>query len=127
MQGVVITLTGSVVSESSDVFELCTEVSCEGKMSDDVKSKLEEEIGEIKEAVSDATKAFYDAKKALNITGISIDMNDEHAFCLSVCAFGRLTMDFAQALVDDKAGTKECQKECKGYKFFEDRRVLVIE
>jgi hypothetical protein len=95
-----------IVTESSDVFELCTEVSCEGKMSDDVKSKLEEEIGEIKEAVSDATKAFYDAKKALNITGISIDMNDEHAFCLSVCAFGRITCDYAEELIGDKTGTK---------------------
>merc|ERR1719386_618499 len=79
--------------------------------------ELETNIKEIKDAIVAATKAFQDAKKELGITGISLDMNDEHAFCLSVCAFGRLTMDFAQALVDDKAGTKPIPSPYEGRGF----------
>merc|ERR1719261_1178445 len=44
-------------------------------------------------------------------------MNDEHAFCLSVCAFGRLTIEFAQSLVDDKTGTKPFPSPYEGRGF----------
>merc|ERR1719230_2217272 len=77
-----------VVNESKDVFQICAEIAGMGSMKD--------------------------AKKELGINGISLDMNDEHAFCLSVCAFGRLTMDFAQTLVDDKTGTKPIPSPYEG-------------
>merc|ERR1719460_1273674 len=75
-------------------------------MTDANKTELETNVQEIKASIAEATQAFQNAKKELNITGISVDMNDEHAFCLSVCAFGRLTMDLAQDFIDDKTGTK---------------------
>merc|ERR1719313_718964 len=103
-----------VVQESKDVFQICAEIAGRGAMSDAHKTELEANIKEIKDAIVAATKAFQDAKKELGITGISLDMNDEHAFCLSVCAFGRLTMDFGQALVDDKAGTKPIPSPYEG-------------
>merc|ERR1719217_1284222 len=103
-----------VVKESKDVFQICAEIAAKGSMADAHKTELEANIKEIKDAIVAATKAFQDAKKELGITGISLDMNDEHAFCLSVCAFGRLTMDFAQALVDDKTGTKPIPSPYEG-------------
>merc|ERR1719456_1897536 len=75
-------------------------------MADAHKTELEANMKEIKDAIAAATKAFQDAKKELGIPGISLDMNDEHAFCLSICAFGRLTTDFAESLLNDKKGIK---------------------
>jgi hypothetical protein len=95
-----------VVAESRDVFACCVAIAAEGKMTDAEKTELEEQIKDITDAVSAATKAFHDGKKELGLEGISFDMNDEHAFCLSVCAFGRITVDFANELIDDKTGTK---------------------
>jgi len=95
-----------VVAEARDVFACCVDIAAEGKMSDEDKTTLESQIVDVREAVVAATKAFHDGKKALNIEGISMDMNDEHAFCLSVCAFGRITVDFANELLNDKNGTK---------------------
>merc|ERR1719456_769214 len=83
-------------------------------MADAHKTELEANMKEIKDAITAATKLFQDTKKELGIPGISLDMNDEHAFCLSVCAFGRLTMDFAQSLVDDKTGTKPIPSPYEG-------------
>merc|ERR1719409_1853753 len=103
-----------VVAESKDVFQICAEIAGKGSMADAHKTELEANMKEIKDAITAATKAFQDAKKELGIPGISLDMNDEHAFCLSVCAFGRLTVDFAQALVDDKTGTKPIPSPYEG-------------
>merc|ERR1719238_1884617 len=95
-----------IVQESKDVFQICAEIAGKGSMADAHKTELEANMKEIKDAITAATKAFKDAKKELGITGISIDMNDEHAFCLSVCAFGRLTVSFAKCLIDDHTGSK---------------------
>jgi hypothetical protein len=106
-----------VVQESKDVFQICAVIAGSGSMADAHKTELETNIKEIKDAIAAATKAFKDAKKELGIPGISLDMNDEHAFCLSVCAFGRLTIDFAQTLVDDKNGTKPIPSPYEGRGF----------
>merc|ERR1719261_31288 len=103
-----------VVAESKDVFQICAEIAGQGSMTEANKTELETNIKEIKDAIAAATKAFQDAKKELGITGISLDMNDEHAFCLSVCAFGRLTCSFAQALVDDKTGANPLPSPYEG-------------
>merc|ERR1719272_2931805 len=95
-----------VVAESRDVFACCVDIAAEGKMSDADKTELEAQIEDIKDAVKAATVAFHAGKKELKIEGISMDMTDEHAFCLSVCAFGRITVDFANELINDKNGTK---------------------
>ena len=80
-----------VVKESKDVFYICAVIAGQGSMTDANKTELETNIKEIKDAIVAATKAFQDAKKELGITGISLDMNDEHAFCLSVC-LGKLAI-----------------------------------
>merc|ERR1719313_1789960 len=103
-----------VVQESKDVFQICAFIAGKGSMTDAHKTELESNIKEIQDAITAATKAFQAAKKELGITGISLDMNDEHAFCLSVCAFGRLTIEFAQTLVDDKTGTKPFDSPYEG-------------
>jgi hypothetical protein len=106
----------SIVAESRDVFLICTEITCEGKMSDAQKTELEGQLQDIKDAVEAATKAFYAAKGDLGLTAVTLDMADEHAFCLSVCAFGRITCDYAQLLIDDKTGTNKIAPldECTG-------------
>merc|ERR1719217_1695880 len=103
-----------VVNEAKDVFQICAAIAGKGSMTDAHLAELQTNIKEIQDAITAATKAFGDAKKELGIPGISLDMNDEHAFCLSVCAFGRLTVDFAQALIDDKTGTKPIPSPYEG-------------
>jgi len=95
-----------IVAESRDVFLICVEIACEGKMTDAQKTELETQVQDVKDAVAAATKAFHDTKTALNLNEVTLDMADEHAFCLSVCAFGRITCDYAEDLINDKNGTK---------------------
>merc|ERR1719217_1817053 len=106
-----------VVNEAKDVFQICAAIAGKGSMTDAHLTELQTNIKEIQDAIRAATKAFQDAKKELGITGISLDMNDEHAFCLSVCAFGRLTVEFAQCMIDDKSGERPLQLLSEGRGF----------
>eukprot|EP00747_Dinoflagellata_sp_TGD_P213580 gnl/TRDRNA2_/TRDRNA2_86510_c1_seq1.p1 gnl/TRDRNA2_/TRDRNA2_86510_c1~~gnl/TRDRNA2_/TRDRNA2_86510_c1_seq1.p1 ORF type:complete len:728 (+),score=135.86 gnl/TRDRNA2_/TRDRNA2_86510_c1_seq1:287-2185(+) len=96
----------SLVEEAREIFELCVEIAGAGSMTSAEAAELEAQVKDVRYAIAATTEAFQEAKKDLKASPLGLELNDEHAFCLSVCAFGRTACDLAAELIADRTGAK---------------------
>jgi len=92
----------AVLSEAWELMKINMQCACDGSFDDTQGRKLRDAAQRTREANAALSAEFRATKAALGVSNLSEELLDEHAFCFSVCAFGRLTADFAEELLGHK-------------------------
>lgn len=93
-----------IVDHVGQLLIVCIESITTGDC-DATKADLDAHIATLEESVKNLTKDFLKAQKTLGLNKVSDDNSGENVVCSNICAFSRLTSEFAKKL-QEPVGTE---------------------
>jgi hypothetical protein len=88
----------AVIAEGSALLNLGLTALAEGTVSDEMAASLSAGAARARQAAVDLTEKFRTVKTRSRKAAVDADLLGESAFCLTVCAYGRLAADWADEL-----------------------------
>lgn len=96
-----------VVAEANNLLQIGLEAIDAGIVNEEKAQRLRSGAASLRAAYTDLTAEFRRAKIESRIPAISQELLGESAFCLTVCAFGRVVAQWAEELADRNPPTPE--------------------
>lgn len=103
----------NIVDKVGGLLVACVETIEVGD-ADAAKASLEKSIQELEQAVLVLTKEFLAAQKKLGLNSLSKDCSGENVTCSNICAFSRLSSEFARSLMEPMASESSSWKDGGG-------------
>jgi len=87
-------------NEAGELFRLVSACAGDGVVDDAEANAIKDRRAKVVAATEKLAKTFHDQKKAMKMDTLEEELLDEHTFCCSVSAFGRIAVEFADHIIE---------------------------